>query len=298
MKFSVLLPTRDRLELLRLAVETVRRQDYDDWEIIAGQAGVGLEIVEALPDAGQIVVPLGGGGLLAGIALAVKSQRPDIRVVGVQAEAVAPWRHFLADGGMAPVPADAHTIADGIKVKLPGHCTRQVIARHVDAKQLFLHRFSGPVGEQRIDECLPVLVQVTPGHQLLAGVASRARRETDLFGRRTEYRATVGQHAEHALLARGQRVVKRAHPPVDLHPHVRQRRAPAYVGDLAGSGVAPHRVGEQHGALRMALRKVVDQRGDLAQRLGKTGCERAQLLFAEAPMHGKFRQLYQEMLHG
>jgi threonine dehydratase len=128
------------LEEARLAAEAIANRDgaafihpYDDWEIIAGQAGVGLEIIEALPGAGQIVVPLGGGGLLAGIALAVKTQRPDIRVVGVQAEAVAPWRHFLADGGIAPVPADAHTIADGIKVKLPGHCTRQVIARHADA---------------------------------------------------------------------------------------------------------------------------------------------------------------------
>lgn len=106
---------------------------YDDWEIIAGQAGVGLEILEALPATAQIVVPLGGGGLLAGIALAVKSQRPDVRIVGVQADAVAPWRHFLADGGVDAVPAEAHTIADGIKVKLPGQCPRQVIARHVDA---------------------------------------------------------------------------------------------------------------------------------------------------------------------
>jgi threonine dehydratase len=106
---------------------------YDDWEIIAGQAGVGLEILETLPETAQIVVPLGGGGLLAGIALAVKSQRPEVRIVGVQADAVAPWRHFLADGGVDPVPADAHTIADGIKVKNPGRCPRQVIARHVDA---------------------------------------------------------------------------------------------------------------------------------------------------------------------
>lgn len=128
------------LEEARQVAEAIAAQDgaaflhpYDDWEIIAGQAGVGLEIIEALPDAGQIVVPLGGGGLLAGIALAVKLQRPDVRVVGVQAEAVAPWRHFLADGGLDAIPADAHTIADGIKVKLPGKCTRQVIARHVDA---------------------------------------------------------------------------------------------------------------------------------------------------------------------
>lgn len=106
---------------------------YDDWDVIAGQAGVGLEIVEALPEAAQVVVPLGGGGLLAGVALAVKLQRPDVRVVGVQAEAVAPWRHFLADGAFEAVAADAHTIADGIKVKTPGLLTRQAIARHVDA---------------------------------------------------------------------------------------------------------------------------------------------------------------------
>lgn len=128
------------LEEARQAAEAIAAESgaslihpYDDWEIIAGQAGVGLEILEALPDAAQIVVPLGGGGLLAGIALAVKSQRPQVRIVGVQAEAVAPWRHFLADGGIDPVPPDAHTIADGIKVKTPGLCTRQVIAGHVDA---------------------------------------------------------------------------------------------------------------------------------------------------------------------
>lgn len=128
------------LEEARQVAETLADQTgaslihaYDDWEIVAGQAGVGLEILESLPEVGQIVVPLGGGGLLAGVALAVKLQRPDVRLVGVQAEAVAPWRRFLADGGIDPVSADAHTIADGIRVKLPGLLTRQVIARFVDA---------------------------------------------------------------------------------------------------------------------------------------------------------------------
>ncbi|MBI2306313.1 MAG: threonine ammonia-lyase [Rhodocyclales bacterium] len=106
---------------------------YDDWDVIAGQAGVGLEILETLPEAAQIVVPLGGGGLLSGIALAVKLQRPDIRIVGVQAEAVSPWRHFLVDGAFDPIAPDAHTIADGIKVKTPGLLTRLVVARCVDA---------------------------------------------------------------------------------------------------------------------------------------------------------------------
>lgn len=105
---------------------------YDDWRIVAGQASVGLELLEDLPEATVVVVPLGGGGLLSGIALAVKLQRPDVRIVGVQADAVAPWRHFLDDGGLEPVTGAARTIADGIRVKAPGQCTRQVIARYVD----------------------------------------------------------------------------------------------------------------------------------------------------------------------
>jgi len=106
---------------------------YDDWDVIAGQASCGLEMLEDAPDMTVAVVPLGGGGLIAGIALALKQQRPDIRIIGVQTETVAPYRHFLIDGGLDQVPPDAHTIADGIKVKRPGELTRQVIAAHVDA---------------------------------------------------------------------------------------------------------------------------------------------------------------------
>ncbi|QID18825.1 threonine ammonia-lyase [Nitrogeniibacter mangrovi] len=105
---------------------------YDDWDVIAGQASCGLEMLEDAPDMTVAVVPLGGGGLISGIALALKLQHPAIRIVGVQTETVAPYRHFLLDGGLEPVPAGAHTIADGIKVKRPGELTRQVIAAHVD----------------------------------------------------------------------------------------------------------------------------------------------------------------------
>lgn len=106
---------------------------YDDWDIIAGQASAGLEILESLPAASVVIVPLGGGGLISGIALAIKLQRPDVRIVGVQTEAVAPFRRFLIDGSLEVVSPLAHTIADGIKVKAPGVLTRRVIARHVDA---------------------------------------------------------------------------------------------------------------------------------------------------------------------
>lgn len=105
---------------------------YDDWDVIAGQASCGLEIVDTLPDVATLIVPLGGGGLIAGVALAAKLHNPDIRVVGVQAEAVAPWRDFLSAGVIHPIAPGAHTIADGIKVKVPGQCTRQIVAQAVD----------------------------------------------------------------------------------------------------------------------------------------------------------------------
>ncbi|MDT3672734.1 MAG: threonine ammonia-lyase [Aromatoleum sp.] len=105
---------------------------YDDRDVIAGQASCGLEMFEDAPDMTLAIVPLGGGGLIAGVALALKLQNPAIRVVGVQTETVAPWRRFLRDGSLEEVPPGAHTIADGIKVKRPGVLTRQVVARHVD----------------------------------------------------------------------------------------------------------------------------------------------------------------------
>ncbi|QEA40464.1 threonine ammonia-lyase [Pistricoccus aurantiacus] len=121
-----------------LALEIAQRDNlaflspYDDWDVIAGQASCGLEMLEDAPDMTLAVVPLGGGGLLSGVALALKLQNPAIRVVGVQTDTVAPWRRFLVDGSIEEVAPDAHTIADGIKVKRAGKLTRQVIARYVD----------------------------------------------------------------------------------------------------------------------------------------------------------------------
>ncbi len=105
---------------------------YDDWDVIAGQASCGLEMFEDAPEMTLAIVPLGGGGLISGIALALKLQNPAIRIVGVQTEAVPPYRRFLVDGSLEEVPPGAHTIADGIKVKRPGELTRRVIARYVD----------------------------------------------------------------------------------------------------------------------------------------------------------------------
>src|SRR4051794_4629916 len=92
---------------------------FDDPAIVAGQGSLGLELLEDVPDLAQVVVPVGGGGLCSGIALAIKAVKPDVRIVGVQAEACAPFRESLARG--EPIEAaSALTIADGIAVKRPG----------------------------------------------------------------------------------------------------------------------------------------------------------------------------------
>ncbi|GAA1476562.1 threonine ammonia-lyase [Nocardioides aestuarii] len=104
---------------------------FDHADIVAGQASCGLEILEQSPDVETVVVPTGGGGLLAGIALAIKQQRPDVRVVGVQAEGAAAYPGSLAAG--VPTPLESmQTMADGIAVGLPGDITFAAVRDHVD----------------------------------------------------------------------------------------------------------------------------------------------------------------------
>ena len=104
---------------------------FDDPVVIAGQGGVGLELLRQVPDLARVVVPIGGGGLISGIAIAVKSHRPEVKVIGVQAEACAP---FLASvEAHEPIAvAEARTIADGIAVKRPGELTLKLISQWVD----------------------------------------------------------------------------------------------------------------------------------------------------------------------
>ncbi len=99
---------------------------FDDVAVIAGQGTIGLELLDDIADLAQVIVPLGGGGLAAGVAIAVKSLRPDVRVIGVQASACAP---YLGDPvGDGPVM----TLADGIAVKHPGEITGPLIGAWVD----------------------------------------------------------------------------------------------------------------------------------------------------------------------
>jgi threonine dehydratase len=104
---------------------------FNDLDVIAGQGTLGLEIMMSLHDVSLLVVPIGGGGLISGIATAAKSMNPAIRIVGVQAAGCAPIRASLAAG--SPVAVEqAQTIADGIAVKRPGDLTLPLIQSLVD----------------------------------------------------------------------------------------------------------------------------------------------------------------------
>jgi threonine dehydratase len=104
---------------------------FDHPQVVAGQGTVGLEIAEDLPSVRLVVVPLGGGGLATGVAMAVKSLIPEARVVGVQAEACAPYIDSLA--AHRPIGArSANTICDGIAVKQPGELTLPLVERWID----------------------------------------------------------------------------------------------------------------------------------------------------------------------
>lgn len=104
---------------------------FDHPDIVAGQGTCGLEILEQLPDVKTILVSTGGGGLVGGIAVAAKSLRPDVRVIGVQAEQAAAWPLSLAAG--TPVAVDSmQTMADGIAVGRPGPVPFEVVSNLVD----------------------------------------------------------------------------------------------------------------------------------------------------------------------
>jgi threonine dehydratase len=115
---------------LELAEETgsIFIHPFDHPDVIAGQGTVGLEIAEQCPDVRTIAVPVGGGGLAAGIAVAVRDRLPDTRLIGVQAEAVAPMPGSLAAGRPVSVSAPDFTMADGIAVARPGELPTAILA--------------------------------------------------------------------------------------------------------------------------------------------------------------------------
>ena len=104
---------------------------YDDELVIAGQGTIGLEILDQLPDLDAVIVPVGGGGLIAGIAFTIKSLRPDVKVYGVQAAGAPSMVRSFHDRCYETLDA-VSTFADGIQVKTPGELTYQMCEKYVD----------------------------------------------------------------------------------------------------------------------------------------------------------------------
>ncbi len=120
-------------EACRLVKETGATfiHPFDDDEVIAGQGTIGLEILDQLPDVEAVIVPIGGGGLLAGVAYAIKHLHPNVKVYGVQAELAPGMYKSFKDGTLTSLDRVA-TFADGIAVKHPGENTYNIIKEYVD----------------------------------------------------------------------------------------------------------------------------------------------------------------------
>ncbi len=104
---------------------------FNDEEVIAGQGTIGLELMEQLPDMDAVLVPIGGGGLISGIAYTIKTINPHVKVYGVQAKGAPSMKNAVEHGEMEAL-SSVSTIADGIAVKQPGALTYEICKQYVD----------------------------------------------------------------------------------------------------------------------------------------------------------------------
>ena len=104
---------------------------FNDEDVIAGQGTIALELIEQLPDLDAVIVPIGGGGLISGIAYTIKSLNPNIKVYGVQAAGAPSMKNSVTDGSIEEL-SSVSTIADGIAVKKPGSLTYEICKKYVD----------------------------------------------------------------------------------------------------------------------------------------------------------------------
>jgi len=104
---------------------------FNDMDVIAGQGTIGLEILKQLPKTDAVIVPIGGGGLISGIAIAIKRRKPTVKIFGVEAEGAASMKKSIEIGRIIKLEK-VDTIADGIAVKSPGELTFQIVKEYVD----------------------------------------------------------------------------------------------------------------------------------------------------------------------
>ena len=139
-------------EVQRLAAEEELSiiHAFDDEDVIAGQGTMGLEILEQVPDVSVVVVPVGGGGMISGIACAIKEIKPDVRIIGVEADAAASAKASRDAGEVVKIAA-SDTLADGIVTKRIGEITYPLIERYVDELV--------SVGEEEIAAAILLLIE-------------------------------------------------------------------------------------------------------------------------------------------
>jgi threonine dehydratase len=104
---------------------------FDDSQIISGQGTIGLELLEDLPDVDEVYLPIGGGGLAAGTAIAIKSKKPNVKIIGIESKAFPAMKESLDKGHLTAIRS-GYTIADGIAVKSPGKLTFEIASRYLD----------------------------------------------------------------------------------------------------------------------------------------------------------------------
>jgi threonine dehydratase len=156
-------------EAARLAIEHGSREHltfihpYDDPLIIAGQGTIALEMLAAMPELDVLIVPIGGGGLISGIAVAAKTLKPSIEIIGVQA-VLYPSMYNLIKGQKLPMRGD--TLAEGIAVKAPGRITSEIVSALVDDIVL--------VDEQQIEHAVSLLINIEKTVTEGAGAAGLA----------------------------------------------------------------------------------------------------------------------------
>lgn len=105
---------------------------FDDYEIMAGQGTAGLEIMEQLPRTERIIVPIGGGGLISGIAAAVKTLYPGVKIIGAEPANTARYTRSIAAGGPVTLPPDSRSVADGLQTLSPGRLNYPIVCRYAD----------------------------------------------------------------------------------------------------------------------------------------------------------------------
>jgi len=168
---------------------------FDDVEVINGQGSIGLELLEQVPDLEAVVVPIGGGGLISGVASAIKASNPNVRIVGVQTERLPSMLRATEAGHPVTIPASA-TVADGIAVRRAGEVTLPLVQRYVDEIVT--------VDEEEIANAILVLLEkektLAEGAGAVA-IASLLQHKTSL-GRRRTAALVCGGNIDVSLLAK------------------------------------------------------------------------------------------------